>query len=693
MRFQTGIVEGYPSPRVPHFPPIAETRPKTIRVHGDELVDEFGWLRDLENPGVLAYLEAENQYTGEVMRDTEKIREALIAEMQARFQPADTSVAYRLDDYLYYYRTTRDQQYPIYCRKHGSVEAPEEVILDLNELSVGHDYFGLGAFRVSPDHSLLAYSVDTTGSEAFSLKVKDLSSGTLLPDTREEIFGNLEWSNDGRSLLYVAIDSSIRPYELRRFRLGSPEEEDALVHSEQDPAFYVSIRKTKTRKYILIEIESLSSSEVRFFDAGTADEPRVIDRRRAGVEYSVEHQEGRLIIASDMGEIRRRLFQAPEDEPGPSSWVEFAVDEELDVEEVEAFRNHLVIGGRKNGLPQVLVVDGSGSQHYLEFDEPAYTVDILGNPEYDSAAVRLRYSSLVTPHSILDYDMSERKFEVLKRLEVASGYDRKSYETVRVTSQSEDGTPIPISVAYRRDLLRRDGSNPALLNGYGAYGETSDPEFSLERLSLLDRGFVFAIAHTRGGGEFGEKWHEAGRLLNKKRTFLDFISCAELLIREGYTSADRLVADGRSAGGLLVGAVINLRPDLFGAAVADVPFVDVVNTMLDSSLPLTAVEFDEWGDPQQPDSYSYMKSYSPYEGVRPQEYPHLLVTTSMADARVPFWEPAKWVARIRVAKKDDNLLLLRVLGAGHAGTSGRLDYLREEAFKQAFLLKVLEMDF
>lgn len=676
------------------IPPIAAARPETIDMHGDSRVDEYHWLHDRDDPQVLSYLDSENRYTEEMMRDTLPLQEELAAEMQARFKASDVSVPQRLDDFLYYYRTARELQYPIYCRKRAVPEGPEEVILDLNDLAEGHDYFALGAFRVSQDHSLLAYAVDTSGSESFTIRIRDLSSHYLLPDSREGVFGNVEWSNDGASLFYVAIDATTsRPFELRRFRLGTSPQQDTPVYREPDPSFFLSIRKTKTRKYLLLEIESHNASEVRFLEpSDPLKEPLLIEPRREGVEYTVDHHNDRFVIASDLGKDRRRLFETPESSPGVTHWSELPVDEELDVDEIEVFKDHMVIGGRKDGLPQVLVVDSTGSTHYLDFDEPSYAVDIVGNPEYESTQLRLRYSSLVTPHSILDYHLDERRFELLRRLEIASGFEPDRYQTERILARSEDGTVVPITVGYRKDLLTSDGRNPAVLSGYGAYGESSDPEFSLERLSLLDRGVIFAIAHTRGGGEFGNEWHEAGRLLNKKKTFEDFIACAEHLIKEGYSSQDRLVADGRSAGGLLLGASLNMRPDLFKAALADVPFVDVVNTMLDPDLPLTEGEFDEWGDPREEAFYDYIKSYSPYDGVRRQNYPNLLVTTSLTDARVPYWEPAKWVARLRTLKTDQNLILLRVAGAGHAGATGRLDYLREEALRQAFVFKTLEMD-
>lgn len=672
-------------------PPEAPVRPHTFRLHGEERVDNYHWLRDPDDPAVPDYLAAENAYTQKFMLETSALQETLFQEMKARFKVTDVSVAQRLDDYLYYYRAARDKQYLIHCRRHGSEQAPEQVILDVNELAEGHDeYFSLGAFRVSPDHSLLAYSVDSAGDEVFTIFIKDLATGELIPDRLERTFGQVEWAADNKTLLYVGLDESMRPHEVKLHLLGTQDDADLVIYREHDDAFHLSAGKSKTKNYLFISADSASTSEVRFVDASNPyAEWQLVEPRRHDVEYSVDHQEERFIVLSDEGTTTFRLYETPVGRPSREHWTPIATDDDFLIEEFEVYRNHLVVLGRKDGLQQVLVLTRAGDSHYLDFPEPTYAVDVVGNPEYDASSCHLRYSSLVTPHSIFDYDLDVRSLRLLKQLEVASGYDPSRYRTERLLCAAPHGVHVPISLVYRIDAMHRDGRNPLLLTGYGAYGESSDPEFVLERLSLLDRGFAFAIAHVRGGGEFGESWHDDGRLLTKKNTFTDFIACAEHLIAERYTSSEVLVIHGRSAGGLLVGAVANMRGELPKIAVADVPFVDLINSMLDPALPLTPIELEEWGDPRDPAAYEYMKGYSPYDCVKAQRYPHMLVNVSLKDARVPYWEPFKWVARLRALKTDPNTLLLRVLPAGHPGVSGRLDYIREEAFEQAFLLRFL----
>lgn len=670
---------------------MPEKRPHVTELHGEQRVDEYHWLRDLSDPRVRAHLDAENNYAAEMLSGTRDLQALLFDEMRARFKESDVSAPHRLDDYLYYYRTARDAQYPIHCRRHGEA-ADEEVIFDLNTISAATGYFGLGAFRVSPNHGLLAYSVDAVGDESFTVYVKDLATGHLLSDTMAGTFGGVEWSSDGRTILYTAIDSSSRPFELRAHTIGDEQGNDAVVYREEDRAFNLSIGKSKTRRFLILSSESLTTSEVTILDAADPLAPALLVEPRAqDVEYSVDHQGDRFIVLSDEGTGVFRLFEAPEHSPSRSNWSPLPHDHELLIEEFEVFREHIVAVGRRDGLPQALVMDRDGSTHYLDFPEASYTVDAVGTPEFETALFRLRYTSLVTPHSIYDYDMRNRQMHLVKQLEIASGYDQNLYRSDRVFATSKDGTKVPVSVVYRRDLVLKDGTAPCLLNGYGAYGDPNDAEFVPERLTILDRGFIYAIAHVRGGGEYGEAWHDDGRLLAKPNSFDDFIACAEYLIEEGFTSAQGLVIDGRSAGGLLVAAAANMRPDLFRAVVADVPFVDVLNTMLDESLPLTVAEFEEWGDPREAEAHECIRSYSPYDRIGAKPYPTMLVSASLNDARVPYWEPVKWAAKLRDLSSAGYPVILRVLPAGHTGISGRLDYIREEALAQGWLLRLFHL--
>ena len=685
-----------------HGPPVARAIPRTSAVHGETRTDEYFWLRDREDPETLAYLEAENRYTAEVMRPTGALQNKLFAEMRGRIKETDLSVPERIDDWLYYHRTAEGAQYPIYCRRpawrpedDGSLE---EILLDLNPLADGHAYFRLGAFEVSPDHRLLAYAVDTSGAESFTLVIKDLATGALMAESMANVSPSVAWANDSRTLFYAVLDDAHRPCRLYRHRLGHNPADDVLVHFEADESFFLDVARTGSRALLVLELASHSTSEVRFASADRPDEPfRTVEPRRAGVEYSVTHHGDRFFITTNDGAPNFRVVSAPVESPSREHWTEVLPHRpEVKVDSTDAFRDHLVVYEREAGLRQLRILElgsgGIGRGHLVTFPEPVYTVRQHENPEFDTALLRFSYTSMVTPASVVDYDMTDRTWTVRKQTEVLGGYDPARYRTERTFATAPDGTRVPVSLVYQLPLERPGGPRPLLLHGYGAYGISYDPAFSSSSLSLVDRGFVVAIAHVRGGEELGRPWYDGGRLLNKPNSFGDFIAAAEHVIAEGYTSPERLVISGGSAGGLLMGAVTNLRPELFRAVLAEVPFVDVVNTMLDASLPLTVIEYDEWGNPNDPEYYHCIRSYSPYDNVRAQRYPHMLITAGLNDPRVAYWEPAKFTARLRALKTDTNRLLLKTnMGAGHGGASGRWDFLREVAFKYAFVLDVLGM--
>jgi oligopeptidase B len=683
-----------PSPQLQaeSVPPVARVERRVHTLHGETRIDDYFWLRDRSDPEVIAYLEAENRYTGAVMGHTEALQEQLYQEMRGRIKETDLSVPERVDDYFYYTRTEAGGQYPIFCRRRGSLDAPEEVLLDQNPLAAHHAYFKIGVSEVSPDHRHLAYSVDTSGAEEFTLYIKDLGTGRLLAESIANTSLGVTWANDSRTLFYTLLDHARRPCRLYRHTIGASPTTDVLVYFEADESFFLDINRSRSRRYLLLDVTSHSTSEVRFLDA---DDPegrfRVVQPREFGVEYSVEHHDERFFITTNDSAPNFRLVQTPVASPSKANWspvLPYRPDTKLD--ETDAFRSHLVVYERQAGLREVRVIDlASGEEHLVPFPEPVYALRAHDNPEFETQLLRFTYTSLVTPSSVIEYDMAERTWMVRKQTEVLGGYDQSLYRSEGVFATAPDGERVPISLVYRAPL-QLNGERPLLLNGYGAYGLSYDPSFSSNTLSLLDRGFVVAIAHVRGGEEMGRPWYEGGKLLNKRSSFTDFIASAEHLVTAGYSSSDRLVINGGSAGGLLMGAVTNLRPDLFRVVLADVPFVDVVNTMLDASLPLTVIEYDEWGNPNHQEAYQYIRSYSPYDNIEAKAYPHMLVTAGLNDPRVAYWEPAKWTARLRAMKTDGNRLLLRTnMGAGHGGASGRFDLLREIAFKYAFMLDVL----
>ena len=624
------------------------------------------------------------------MAPLKPLQETLYKEILGRIQETDLSVPVKRDDYFYYARTEEGKAYSIYCRKHGSLDAPEEILLDANVLAAGQKYFRIGNFSISPDHRLLAYSTDVEGDEAHTIFVKDLTTGELLPDRITNTYYSLEWANDNRTFFYTVIDPARRPYRVMRHQLGAASDE--LVYEEQDARFSLGVGKTRSRQFLVLHLGSALTSEVRYMEA---DQPlgefRVMLPRKQEVEYDASHHGDFFYIRTNEGAKNFRLMRTPAANPSRDNWEEvIPARPAVTIEGVDSFEDYLIVYERERGLEKICVRDGNGAfSHYIDFPEPVYTVGATGNPEYRTRTLRFIYTSLVTPASVFDYNLETHQRELKKQYEVKGGYDPSQYQSERIFANAPDGVEVPISLVYRRGF-EKNGQGPLLLYAYGSYGHSIDPGFSSDRLSLLDRGFAFAIAHPRGGAELGEEWHDYGKLLAKKNTFTDFIACAEHLIRNRYTTPKRLAIMGGSAGGLLVGAVLNMRPDLFHAAVAKVPYVDNLNTGLDPTLPLTIAEYEEWGNPEHKEYYDYIKSYSPYENVAPREYPRLLVTAGLNDPRVSYWEPAKWVAKLRAMKHDTNVLLLKTnMGSGHFGPSGRYEGIKEVAFDYAFLLWAL----
>ncbi len=664
--------------------------PMRLEKHNHVRVDDYFWLRERENPEVIAYLKAENDYAEKEMAHTKGLEEKLFAEIKGRFKQIDSSVPYKRDDYYYYTRYEEGREYPIFARKKHSLDQPEEIMLDANLLAQGHEFFSIGGWAVSSGQDILAYAVDTEGRRIYTTYVKSLMTGELLPDLIPQVTENLAWANDNRTLFYAKQDPiTLRAYQIYRHVLGTDASLDELVFEEEDETFSTYVFKTKSKKFLMIVSSQTLSQEYRYLQADDpCGELKVFWPRERDHEYHVEHFGERFLIRTNNQAKNFRLMATPIAQTGKEHWQEIVGHrEDVLLREFEIFNEYLVLEERRRGLVQIRVMPWSGDEgHYLQFDEPAYTAELGANPQLDTATLRFEYSSMTTPVSVYDYDMRTRTSTLLKQEEVLGGFNPANYASERHYALAEDGAEIPLSIVYRKGT-RRDGQNPLLLYGYGSYGVSIDAAFSSPRISLIDRGFIFAIAHVRGGQELGRQWYEDGKLFKKKNTFTDFIACAEYLIREQFTNPDSLFAMGRSAGGLLIGAIANLRPELFRGVVAEVPFVDVVTTMLDSSIPLTTGEYDEWGDPNEQKYYEYMLSYSPYDNVEPKHYPNLLVTAGLYDSQVQYWEPAKWVAKLRTLKTDRNRLLLKTnMDAGHGGASGRFRRHRETAFSYAFLL-------
>ncbi|MSV35388.1 MAG: S9 family peptidase [Bryobacterales bacterium] len=677
----------------PGSPPAAKIIPHVTTVHGDTRVDNYFWLRDRDHPDTLAYLRAENAYAEEMMKAGVPLRTKLYGEMLGRIKQTDVSAPVKRDEFFYYTRTEEGKPYPIHCRKQGSLEAPEQVLVDGNALAEGHGYFRIGNFIASPNHRLLAYSVDFDGNEMYTIRVKNLDTGELLPDEIPNTYYSLEWASDNAAFFYTVLDEALRPYKVFRHTLGVAK--NPLVYHEPDERFTVELSSTRSRAYVFININSSLTSEVRFLSKSEPHgEFRVLLPRVFGTEYDVTHRGASFFIRTNDAAKGFRVVEAPVADPSKPNWKEIIPARDgVTVENVAAFQDYLVTEERQGGLTQIWIRDfRGGGAHRVEFPEPTYTAGLGPNAEFNTKLLRFHYTSLVTPESVYDYNMATCERELKKRQEVLGGYDPALYQSERIFAVAPDGVEVPVSIVYKKRFVR-DGRAPLLLYGYGSYGLSSDPAFSSNVLSLINRGFAYAIAHIRGGMDMGKPWHEDGRLLKKKNTFTDFIAAAERLVELRYTSPGRLAITGGSAGGLLMGAVINMRPDLFAAVVTRVPFVDSLNTALDASLPLTVGEYEEFGNPQEPDFYHYMKSYAPYENVAAQEYPAILITAGLNDPRVSYWEPAKWTAKLRTMKKDKRPLLLKTnLEAGHFGASGRYEYLKEIAFNYAFLLGVLGIE-
>ena len=681
-------------------PPVAARVPSERSFHGDTVVDEYAWLADKDNPDTIAYLEAENAFTEAATAHLAGLRETVFTEIRRRTQETDLSVPVRKGAYWYYTRTVEGRQYGIHCRRAvgvGEVDPPptadgaplagEEVLLDGNELAGDSKFFALGTFDVSPDGRWLAYSTDFAGDERYTLRIKDLTTGEVLPDEVPGTFYGSAWSADGSTLFYVTVDEAWRPYRVWRHARGTAAGDDRIVYEEPDERFFVGVDLTRSEKFVLVDVHSKVTSEVHVIPADApTSAPRVVAPRRQGVEYSVEHHGHRFLILHNDGAEDFALAYTSVDAPG--EWTTLVGHQPgVRLLQVDAFSRHLVLSLRRNGLTGLRVMPlDAGKAYDIAFPEPIFSVGPDTNPEYDTTSFRLHYASLVTPDSIYDCDLDTGALTLRKRKPVLGGYQPADYEQHREWAVAEDGTRVPISIVCRTGTPR-DGTAPCLLYGYGSYEASMDPWFSIPRLSLVDRGVVYAVAHVRGGGELGRRWYSDGKLLAKRNTFTDFVACAQHLAKSGWTGSDRIVARGGSAGGLLMGAVANLAPEAFAGVVAQVPFVDALNSMLDPSLPLTVTEWEEWGDPlHDKDVYDYMKSYTPYENVADRPYPPILAVTSLNDTRVLYHEPAKWVARLRAAAPGARVLLKTEMGAGHGGPSGRYDAWREEAFVNAWIL-------
>jgi oligopeptidase B len=674
-------------------PPVAQQIARVDTLHGDVRTDDYFWLRQKTNPKVIAYLDSENAYTAAGMRHTEALQDKLYHEMLGRLRETDLSVPYRENGYWYYERTEQGKAYPILCRKHGSLDAKEEVYLDENALGAGKKFFHVGDDAVSPDGSKLVYLQDTTALRVYTLLVKDLKTGQTLADTLGQIVPGLAWANDNRTIFYSTADSARRNNAVWRHVIGQPRSSDVKVFQDDDVLNNVYVARSKSGKFVFISDDGFTSSEWRVIPTtDPAATPRVIAPRRANVEYTVDHIDGAFLMVTNDSARNFKIVRIPENDFSRSKWTDWVPhNDSVFIRGIEPFRHFVVVSERSAGLARLRVIDlATHGVHYITFPEPAYGVFPTQNAEFDSQTLRFQYSSLLTPLSTYDYDLATHQRVLKKRVEVP-GYDSSQYEVRRLMVPVRDGVRVPVSMIVHKGWTQ-DGSHPLLLYAYGSYGVITEPVFNSPVLSLVDRGFAYAIAHVRGGQEMGRQWYDDGKMMNKKNTFNDFVDVAEYLEQQKFTNANKLVANGGSAGGLLMGAITNMRPDLFRAVVADVPFVDVINTMMDASLPLTAQEWQQWGDPHIKAQYEYMKTYSPYDNVEHKAYPWLLVTTSLNDSQVMYWEPAKWVARLRTMKTDSNPLYLKVnMAGGHGGSSGRYDRLHEIAFRDAFMLDAVGM--
>jgi oligopeptidase B len=694
--YMSTLVTAADKPTTAATPPVAKKIPTENPINGGHLVDDYRWLRDKSNPDVAQYLEAENAYADSIMKPTQELQKKLYDEMVSHIKETDVNVPYKQGEYFYYSRWEKGKQYPILARKKGSVEAPEEITIDVNQLAQGEKFMAVGAYDVSDDGNLLAYSTDNTGFRQYRLHVRDLRTGKDLGDTVEKV-GSIAWAADNKTVFYsVEEDKTKRHYRIYRHTIGSDTKDDPIAYEEKDERFNVGVTKSRSGKYLFMESGSHTTSEVRYLEAATpTGQWKVITPRQQDVEYYADHLGDQFFIRTNDKGRNFRLVSAPVTSPGKENWKEvLPVRSDVMLNDFEPFQDFYVLVERENGLPQLTVVNvATGAKQRITFPEPVYTAFPQTNREYKTKFFRYGYQSLITPASVFDYDVENRTSKLLKQTEVPGGYDATKYGSERLWATARDGTKVPISVVYRKDLKKADGSNPLYVYAYGSYGAILPVSFNSSRLSLLDRGFVMAYAHIRGGGDLGKPWHDAGRMMNKMNTFTDFIDCTEYLVANKFGARDRIAIEGGSAGGLLMGAVSNMRPDLFKVVVSHVPFVDVMNTMLDASLPLTVPEYEEWGNPNEKPAYDYMLRYSPYDNLKKTAYPAMLVKTSFNDSQVMYWEPAKYVAKLRTLKADNNVLVLKTnMAAGHGGSSGRYDHLKEIAFDYAFMLTQLRVE-
>lgn len=675
--------------------PRAAKKPKNLEIHGDVRIDEYYWLNERENPEVIKYLEEENNYTKQVLKHTEKFQQNIFEEMKARIKKTDESVPYKHNGYWYYTRFEDNKEYPIYCRKKDTLENNEIIILDVNELAQGLQFIDITGLSISEDNKILAYGKDTLSRRIYSIHFKNLETGEMIPDYIENTSGSCCWANDNKHVFYSEKDlQTLRSNKILRKKLGSNNCD--LIYEEKDNTFNAYVYKSKSKKYLIIGCDSTLSNEYRVLKA---DKPkgkfRIFNKRRKNIEYGIAHFEDKFYVITNYKAKNFRLMVTPESKTTIKNWCEVIPNrDDTLLEGIELFKDFMVIDERTNGLTKLKIINNiDNSAHYLDFGEPVYSAGISINTDFDSQVLRYGYTSLTTPNSTIEYNMNTREKKLLKQQEVVGGYNAEEYRTERIFATAKDKTQIPVSIVYKKSLKKTDG-NPLLLYGYGSYGASMDVYFSSVRLSLLDRGFIFAIAHIRGGQEMGRMWYENGKLLKKKNTFYDFIACAQTLIQQGYTNNKHLYAMGGSAGGLLMGAVLNINHKLWNGIVAQVPFVDVVTTMLDESIPLTTGEYDEWGNPNNPKYYKYIKSYSPYDNIKKAKYPAMLVTTGLHDSQVQYWEPAKWVARLREYNTGKNkILLFTNMEAGHGGASGRFERLKEVALEYVFLLELESINY
>ena len=671
--------------------PRAEKKPHAVTAsHGASRTDDYYWLRNREDAAVIQYLEAENRYVDQMMEHTKPLQEKLFNEMKGRIKERDESVPFKLDDYYYYTRYDEGYEYPVYCRKKGSLNVTEEIIANGNELSKGQSFFDL-EIEVSPDHSIANIIVDTVGRRLYSIMFKDMKTGRMLPDKLHGTEGQVVWFNDNKTVLYTVQDPvTLIASKVYRHVLGTSRANDVLVYEETDPTLECSISKTPSERYILITSERTDATYQRYIDANIPRAtPIVIEPLRDNVKYFADHLGDKFFIKTNDQATNYRLVATPVTNPGRNNWKDVIPNRpDVFLNDVKLLRDYLVLEESSAGLNRIRVINWRDkTEHFIEFDEPAYLASLGYNPEVDTEVIRYTYQSMTTPYSTYDYNLRTREGKLMKQQEVLGGFSSENYVTERLMATARDGKQVPISLVYRKDKFRKDGTNPCLQYAYGSYGVSMYPNFSAKRLSLLDRGFVYAVAHIRGGQEMGGQWYEEGKMLQKMNTFTDYIDCSEYLIKNKYTSSDKLFAEGGSAGGLLMGAVANLRPDLYKGIIAWVPFVDVVTTMMDETIPLTTFEWKEWGNPNVKEEYEYMLSYSPYDNVGAKQYPNMLVLTGLHDSQVQYWEPAKWVARLREKKTDDNILLFKTnMTAGHGGSYGRFERLKEDALAYAFLL-------